>query len=308
MITAAKKIKNPFKSMYYIVVAGFVLTIHDGIIKWISDTYPVHEIVLVRSCIAIIPILMIAHWRGGLSSLRTNRYFGHIIRSLFMFCTYLCFFLALSALPLAETISLFFSSPIFITILSVLFLKEKVELTSWIAVFTGFMGVLIMLKPGSEMIDPAAFLAVLSALLYAIGSIMTRNLGKTESGVSMTFYLMVVYIVSSTILAFALNNTSFNSNSHPSLAFLFTPWQLPAPGDLLFFLCIGLLASVGIYCLSQAYSIEEPSKIAPFEYLAVPLSVVWGYVFWNDVLELRSIIGIILIIGSGLYILHSKRA
>jgi len=148
----------------------------------------------------------------------------------------------------------------------------------------------------------------LAALLYAIGSIMTRNLGKTESGVSLTFYLMVVYIVSSSILAFALNNTSFNSNSHPSLVFLFTPWQFPAPGDLLFFLSIGLLASVGIYCLSQAYSKDEPSKIAPFEYLAVPLSVVWGYVVWNDVLELRSIIGIILIIGSGLYILHGKRA
>jgi drug/metabolite transporter (DMT)-like permease len=307
MIIAAKKIKNPFKSIYYIVVAGFVLTIHDGIIKWISDTYPVHEIVLIRSCIAIIPILMIAHWRGGLSLLRTNRYFGHIIRSLLMFGTYLCFYLALSALPLAETISLFFSSPIFITILSVLFLKEKVELTSWIAVFTGFIGVIIMLKPGSEMIDPAAFLAVLSALLYATGSIMTRSLGKTESSLSMTFYLMVVYIVSSTSLAFALNNITFNGDPHPSLAFFFRAWQLPVTGDLFFFLCIGLIASVGIYCLSQAYSMEEPSKIAPFEYLAVPLSVVWGYIFWNDVLELQSIIGIILIIGSGLYILHGKR-
>lgn len=76
MITVAKKNKNPFKSIYYIVIAGFVLTIHDVIIKWISDTYPVHEIVLVRSCIAIIPILMVAHWRGGLSLLRTNRYLG----------------------------------------------------------------------------------------------------------------------------------------------------------------------------------------------------------------------------------------
>ena len=78
--------------------------------------------------------------------------------------------------------------------------------------------------------------------------------------------------------------------------------------DLLFFLGIGLIASLGIYCLSQAYRLEEPSKIAPFEYTAVPLSVVWGYLFFNDVLEIQSVIGIILIIGSGLYIFQSKKA
>lgn len=304
MITAVKKTKNPFKSIYYVVISQFIYSIHDVIIKWISDKYPVHEIVLIRSCIAIIPILIIAHRKGGLNLLRTNRYFGHITRSLFMFGSYMCFYLSLSALPLAETISLFFSSPIFIMILSVLFLKEKVTLTAWAAVLSGFIGVVIMLKPGSEMADPAAFLAVLSALLYAIASIMTRRLGITESGVSLAFYSMVVYIVSSTILAVTLNNITFDSDSHPSLAFLFRTWELPAPGDIHFFLGIGLLASVAIYFLSQAYRLGQPSKIAPFEYIAVPLSVIWGYFIWKDVFELQSIIGVILIIGSGLYILH----
>lgn len=307
MITAVKKVRNPLRSLHYVFIGEFVLSVHDVIIKWISGNYPVHEIVFIRSCVAMISILMILHWRGGLNLLKTECYLGHIIRSLFMFGSYICFYLSLSALPLAETVSLFFSSPIFITILSVLFLREKVALTSWIAVFAGFIGVLIMLRPGPEMINPAAFLAVLSALLYAIGSIMTRRLGKTESGVSLTFYLMVVYTFSSSVLAFALHQIRFVSTSHPSLAFLSRAWQFPAPGDLLFFLSIGLIALAGIFCLSQAYRLEEPSKVAPLEYIAVPISIVWGYLFFNDVLELQSMIGILLIIGSGLYIYLGKK-
>ena len=307
MITAIKKIKSRFNSIYCIVIANFFLTIHDVMIKWISGKYPVHEVLFIRSCVAILPILMIAHWNGGLKQLKTECYAGHIIRSLLMFGAYISFYLALSALPLAVTISLFFSSPIFIMILSVLFLKEKVNITSWVAVIAGFIGVIIMLKPSSEIIDPAAFLALLAALFYAIASVMTRDLGKTESGLSLVFYLMVVYIVNSTILAFGLSKITLNINSHPSLAFFFMAWQLPAKGDFLIFLSIGLIAGVSIYCLTQAYRLEVPSKVAPFEYIAVPIAVAWGYFVWNDVLDLQSIIGIIMIIGSGLYILHGKR-
>ncbi len=308
MITAIKKIKSPFNSVYYVFIAAFLFSIHDVIVKWISGKYPVHEVVFIRSCVAIIPILMIAHWNGGLNLLKTRCYSGHIIRSLLMFGAYISYYLSLSALPMAVTISLFFSCPIFITILSVLFLKEKVEVASWIAVIAGFIGVVMMLKPGSEIADPAAFLAVLSALLYAIGSVMTRDLGKTESGLSLVFYLMVVYIICSTILAFGLSNFNLDISSHPSQAFFFRAWQLPIKGDLLLFLSIGLISAVSIYCLIQAYRLELPSKVAPFEYVSVLLAVGWGYFFWNDVLDLQSIIGIILIMGSGLYILYGKRA
>ena len=308
MITAIQKIKSPFNSVYYVFISAFLFSVHDVIIKWISGKYPVHEVVFIRSCIAIIPILMIAHWNGGLNSLKTKCYSGHIIRSLLMFGSYISYYLSLSALPMAVTISLFFSCPIFITILSVLFLKEKVEAASWIAVVAGFIGVVVMLKPGSEIADPAAFLAILSALLYAMGSVMTIDLGKTESGLSLVFYLMVVYIVCSTILAFGLSNFNLGISSHPSQAFFFRAWQLPENGDLLLFLSIGLISAVSIYCMIQAYRLELPSKVAPFEYISVLLAVCWGYFFWKDVLDPQSIIGIILIIGSGLYILYGKRA
>ncbi|MBW1866624.1 MAG: EamA family transporter [Deltaproteobacteria bacterium] len=307
MTTATESYDSPLKSICYLIGGVFVFSLQDVIVKWISGKYPVHEIVLIRSFFAIIPLLFIANLEGGLNSLRTKHYVEHIIRSFLMFGAYISFYLSLAVLPLSETVSLFFSTPILITILSVIFLGEKVEFRSWIAVLVGFFGVIIMLKPGSKMIEPAAFLALLAAFLYAIVSIITRRLGKTESGVSLAFYPTVMYIIFSTILSISLNNIAITQKSHSSWAFLFREWQFPSQGDLFLFVIIGLISAAGFYFISQAYRLGQPSTIAPFEYIAVPLSVVWGYIFWKDILEPQSVIGIVLIVGSGLYIFGSKK-
>ena len=307
MTTAAESYDNPLKGIYYLIAGVFVFSLQDVIIKWISGKYPVHEIVLIRSCFAIIPILLIVYFKDGLHSLRTNHFVGHIIRSFFMFGAYTCFYLSLATLPLAETVSLFFSSPIFIMILSVTFLGEKVEIRSWILVLVGFFGVIIMLRPSSKTIEPAAFLALLTGFLYAIGSIITRKLGKTENGASLAFYLTVMYIIFSTILGIVLNNIAVTQKSYPSFAFLFREWQLPSQGDLFIFIILGLIAAAGFYFISQAYRLAQPSSIAPFEYIAVPMSVIWGYLFFKDILEFQSVIGMVLIVGSGLYIFGNKK-
>ncbi|MGI9571439.1 MAG: DMT family transporter, partial [Desulfobulbia bacterium] len=302
MTTATESYDSPLKSIFCVIAGVFIFSLHDVIVKWISGDYPVHEIILIRSCFALIPILFIARLEGGLHLLRTRHFWAHFIRSFIFFAAYICFYLSLAAVSLAETVSLFYSGPIFITILSVVFLGEKVEFRNWIAIWVGFCGVIMMLKPSSEMIDPAGLLALLSAFLYAIVSIITRRLGKTENGISLAFYTTVMYIVFAPIFNIALNFFAVDQQSHPSLAFLFREWKIPSQGDLFLFIMIGLFAAVGLYFLSQAYRLGQPSTVAPFEYIFVPLSVIWGYVFWKDVLEVHSIIGMVLIIGSGLYI------
>lgn len=277
------------------------------IIKWISGNYPVHQIVWFRSIFAVIPILVIARLEGGFYLLRTTHYGLQTLRAVIMFASYMTYYLALAALPLAETVSLFFSAPLFITILSVSVLNEKVQFGGWMAVLVGFFGVIVLLRPGSKMINPAAFLALLSAVLYATGSILTRKMGQTESGVALTFYPIIMYILFASIAAIALSPVAAVQNSHPSLAFLFRGWQLPARGDLFLLIVVGLIAAVGFYFLSQAYRLAPPPVIAPFEYTAVPVSVVLGYIFWKDIPEPQSIIGIVLIVGSGLYIFLSKK-
>ena len=305
--TVAENHNRPLKAIGFLIAAIFAYSIHDVIIKWISGKYPVHEIVLIRSSFAIIPLLVIARLEGGFHLLRTTHFVLQIIRAFLMFASFMTYYLALAALPLAETVSLFFSAPLFITILSVTVLEEKVELGGWLAVLAGFLGVIMMLKPGSKMINPAAFLALFSAFLYSTGSILTRRLGQTESGVALAFYPIVTYILFSTIVGMALIHKTAAPQSHPSVAFLFRGWQVPDGGDLFLLILLGLIAALGFYFLSQAYRLAPPSAIAPFEYTAVPLSVVLGFIFWKDVPGPQSIIGIVLIVGSGLYIFGSKK-
>ncbi len=308
MATVAQQTsENPHQGTPYVFAGAFALSLQDVIIKWISGQYPVYEILFIRSLCSMVPILFIVYLEGGFHKLKTNNLLDHLIRSIVMLGAYTCFYLSLASLPLAEMVSLFFSAPIFIMILSIFCLGEKVEPRSWFAVFFGFLGVIIMLRPTSEAIDPAAILAVVTAVLYAIAQVLTRRLGKTESGASLSFYLLVVYITASIFLGVVFNKVPVAQNAHPSLAFLLRDWTQPPWSDLLLFMPMGLLTAIGIYCLSQAYRLSQPSTIAPFEYIAVPLSAIWGYLFWKDLLDLHSIIGMVMIVGSGLYIYAGKK-
>lgn len=292
-----------FRAALFLISAVFLFSTQDVIVKWISHSYPVHEIVLIRSISGIIPLLILAHFLGGVRALRTRRYAAHFARSLIMFSAYTCFYLSLAALPLAETVTLFFSSPFFIIMLSSVMLDENIEIRCWIAVVIGFIGVILMLKPDVNNINPAALLAVLSAFFYALGSVVTRKLGKTESGIVLALFPTVAYILFAGMLGLLLQLISIGDVSHPSLEFLFHAWCLPSQTDLLWMILLGLLAALGFFGLSQAYRLAQPALIAPLEYIAVPISVVWGFVLWHEVLEPRSILAALLIIVSGLYIL-----
>ena len=301
MITASYN--HIYKGAGFLVSAILVFSIQDAITKMFSGSYPIHEIVLIRGLVALGPILIIAHFEGGLKSLRTKRLGTHISRSCTMFGAYTSFFMALAALQLAEVITLFLASPLFIMILSAQFLNEKVDLGSWIVVIIGFAGVVIMLKPGANIFDPAALLALLAGFAYAVVAIVTRRLGTTENGAAMAFYPNIVYICLGSLIGLLFGEGLVPAESHPSLKFLLLEWKSPSPADASLLLLIGLLTAMGYYFISQAYRLAQPKAIAPFEYIAVPLGILWGFVFWRDIPQLQSIVGMVLIVGSGLFIL-----
>jgi len=290
------------KGMRFLVTSLFIFSIQDAFIKLLSTDYPVHEIVLVRSLVAILALLIIANFADGIRSLKTKRLGAHIVRSLVLFTAYTSFYLGLASLHLAETVTLFLSAPLFITLLSSQFLNEKVDPSCWIAVIIGFGGVVLMLKPGVAIFDLAAVLPLVASLSYAIVAILTRRLGQTENGVSMAFYPTVIYIILSSVIGLFLHNGLVVAD-HPSIAFLLQPWALLAPRDVALLVLIGIGSAMGFYFISQAYRLAQPATIAPFEYVSVPLSILWGFIFWREIPELTSFLGMLLIVGSGLYIL-----
>jgi drug/metabolite transporter (DMT)-like permease len=222
-------------------------------------------------------------------------------RACMVFFANMTFFLGLAALPLADAVALFFVSPFLITIFSVLFLGEVVGLRRWAAVAVGMLGVLIILRPGTTSFQFASLLPIAAAFGYAGLHIMTRYLRDTESALSMVFYIQLMFIIATMTLGLIMGDGKFAGGGDPSLDFLFRAWVMPTGADLPYLLILGVFASFGGYFISQAYRLGEAALVAPFEYLALPLSIILGILIFDEWPDLVAWVGIALILGSGLY-------
>ena len=173
-----------------LVVAIACLTVSDAIIKWLSPELALHQITLLRSCVALVLVLLIAHLEGGWHTLKTRRPVLHFARGLLLVLANMFFFTALAAMPLAETVTLFYTAPLFICLLSWPVLGERVGISRWIAIATGMGGVVIMMRPGAELFRTISVLPVLAALSYAAMTMLTRKLGLRETFPKNTFFYL----------------------------------------------------------------------------------------------------------------------
>jgi len=246
-------------------------------------------------------LLLMAPFQGGLSALKTKRLCAQMARAGLVFFANMTFFLGLAALPLADAVALFFVSPFVITAFSVLFLGETVGPRRWAAVGVGMVGVLIILRPGTASFQLASLLPILAAFGYGGLHIMTRYLRDTETTVAMVFYIQVMFIIASCVLGLLMGDGKFAATGSASLEFLFRPWIWPDRTDLPFIISLGLFASVGGYFISLAYRLGEAALVAPFEYLALPLSIILGILLFDEWPDTVAWIGIALILASGLY-------
>jgi len=285
-------------------VALFVL--QDALIKWLSGGYPLHEIVLVRAVSAIIVTLFVMRLEGGIHLLRTRRLGLHLARAGMLIIANSAFFLALAAMTIAEATSIFFVAPLVITALSALMLRETVGPRRWAAVGVGLAGVMVMLRPGESALKLIALLPLVAAVAYALMQILTRRLGTTERASTIAFYAQAGFIVVSIGVGLVAGHGRFAPEDDPSLAFLLRAWTVPSVPDAAMFVGIGVINGIGGYLMSQAYRIARPSVLAPFEYVALPMAVMWGVVFFGDWPGVGTWAGMALICGSGLYVLHRE--
>jgi drug/metabolite transporter (DMT)-like permease len=295
------------QGILFLCLGVFVFTIQDAIIKQISGSYPVTEVVAIRSLVALPILAGVVHVEIGLSAIFSSRAGWLTIRALILFLSYTTYYLAFPVLPLAEAVALFFTAPLFITVLAGPFLGERIGWRSWLAVTAGFAGVLIMLRPGTALFEPAALLSLLSALLYAVAALMTRRLGNTEKASVMTFYSVWVYLVGAVGLALILDAAADSTGSHPSLAFLLRPWTIPSGGDFLLMATCGLIAAVAMTLLTTAYKAAPANVVAPFEYTGILWLPLWGFLFFAEVPQWTTALGTLLIVASGIVVLRGER-
>ena len=291
----------------FIVLGMFFISVNDMVIKRFSGEYPLHQMVFLRSAIGLLFTLILIQLEGGWRILKTDQPGLHALRAVMVFASNMTYFAALAVLPLPDATALFFIAPIMITVLSIPILGERVGSRRWGAVIVGFCGTLIMVRAQSSTRGDVSIwiylLPILAAFFYATMQVLTRKLAKTKAS-AMAFYIQITFVLFCGISGLIVGNGQFADGvQHPSLVFLLRAWIVPSAADMSYFVLIGILATGVGYCLSQAYRSAPAATVAPFEYVLLPMSIMWGWVIFADWPGLPVWFGSAIIIAAGLYVI-----
>jgi drug/metabolite transporter (DMT)-like permease len=264
------------------VLLGCVLFTAMGTqVKLMSADFDSFQLAFFRAAfglLAVIPFVV----RGRFMALRTRRLGAHISRSVLGAAAMLCGFYALAHLSYADAVSLSYARPLFLIPLAVIFLGETVQARRWTATGIGFIGVLIMLRPGHAP-DLATFVALGGAALVAVVTVLIKRLSQTEAPQTLLFYFGVI----STLVALV-----------PALAV----WRQPTWSELAMLISIGACAALGQYCTVRSFKVGEATAVIPFDYSRLLMAGVIGYVLFAEVPDVWTLTGAAVIVASTLYI------
>lgn len=285
------------------VIGVFAFSLNDMIIKSLSDGYALHQIMLFRSSFALFLLFaFVVPFNGGFAALKTRRPGMHFWRGVLVVTSNFAFFMGLASLPLAEAVAIFFVCPLISTAMSVVFLGEKVGPRRWASVAVGLVGVLVIVRPGTEAFQMASLFPLAAALCYAGMQNITRKIGNTESAATLSLYIQAAFVITSMMAGLAFGGGQFADQSDPSLAFLFRGWVWPPAHDLAIMFLVGLASAAGGFFTARAYRSTDVALVASFEYISLPMALVWGLVVFGEWPGLTELIGMTLILGAGLFL------
>lgn len=273
--------------MMFGVSSGLAL---DLCAKEILETYSLNQFVLLRSAIAVALLLAVAPRFGGYDALRTQRIWWHVLRSFLAVGAMFGFFYGVANMPLVNALTLGYTAPLMVTALAAVLLGEPVGWRRWTSVIIGFVGVLIMLRPGSGELSFAAIAVLIAAFCYACQAITARKLGDTESTLSLSFYVVVAPMIVAVLFADRGD------------------WLTP---DLTGWILIvgAAVCSIGAWVgLVNGYRSVSPAAVAPLEYAALVAGAIAGYLIWDEVPGGRVVLGAIIIVASGLFVVYRGEA
>lgn len=306
---------TPIRAILLILIGMACISVNDMLIKLLSGDYPLHQMVFTRSCIGIIITCVFVWFEGGWRSLRTDRPGLHLIRAALIVAANMIYFAGLSVLPLGLATALFFVAPLFITLLAIPVLGEAVGRHRVTALLIGFAGVAVMMVPTtdetadwSDIPRAAMLLPVLAAACYAGMQVMTRKLGAKSTASAMAIYIQVAFIVVSGLSFLAVGDGRYAEGlDSESLIFLLRAWVWPAPEDVWKFAVLGAMSAIIGYCLSAAYRMGNAATIASYEYAALPMAILLGWVVFAERPGWVMLLGTVLIAGAGLYVFARER-
>lgn len=293
------------RGILHLCLGVLVFSLQDAIIKLISGSYPITQVVAMRSVVAVPILLALVHVEVGWRAIVSPQFWPLVARGAILFVSYTAYYLAFPALPLADAVALYFTVPLFVTALAGPVLGERSGWRVWLAIIVGFGGVLVMLQPGSGLFEWAALLSLVSALMYGTSMLMARRLGTSESASVMSFYQQWTFLVGALVLGLLIHALAPGEMQHPSLRFLVRPWVMPTPLDALLMGSCGVVAAIGTLLLTSAYRITRANLVTSFEYTGVLWAPMWGFLFFAEVPRASTVVGALLIVGAGLVALRA---
>ncbi|MGH6855709.1 MAG: DMT family transporter [Aestuariivirga sp.] len=298
---------NRILSIVCILAAIGCASTLDAVVKLMSGSYSAYEAIIFR-CLGSFPILaVLVHRAGGFRLLTTPLLGGVLLRSIILCTGYLTYILSIAAMPIANVVAIYFTMPFFVAGLAGPILGERVRLHRWLAILAGFIGVLIMVRPGAGVFEPAAILALISAFAYAIGQMLGRPIAHQVPLAVIAMWQSTVLLSVGLVLAILFNSFDFGWLSHKSLVFLSRPWVWPGLFDGVALLAIGVLAAFTMMFFVSAYKYGESTFVAPFEYSFMIWAVIYGLLIFDDFPDGFTWIGTAIVITAGILMVWRDR-
>ena len=303
----SSKNNNP-RGIILILISMLVFSVQDGIMKHIFSFVSLYEVYLVRTVVSFILILFYLKLTNKPIVFKTQYPLLTFLRVILFFFGFSSFYVSLTVLPLGFATALFFVTPFLITIFAHFFLKEEIGIRRWSAVVVGFIGVYITLNPDFNNFNYLSLLPILCAFCYSLSMIIIKKTSDKDSVYTQTFTFYFGAIIFSTIFYFLIGDGQYNTSDHPASQFIFREWFVDLESSILFMVATGLTATVAFLFLFTAYSIASPAVVSPFEYSILLWSPLIGWIYFNEIPSLNTVIGIIIIVSSGIYIFMREKA
>jgi drug/metabolite transporter (DMT)-like permease len=302
----AEKISTPFFALGLLTVAMGIIPLNDALIKLMSEDVPLGQIVAIRAIITLGLLGVFSQSLRSMLALPAGVFWLFVARGMCLVLAMVLFFVSLGALPLASVIAIFFVAPLLITVLSVPLLGEKIGLHRLTAVTAGMLGVLFIIQPGGVKFQIETLFVVGAALSYAVFQIWTRRLKMVGNLAGMVAVQHVCYLAVG--LTFTMVNFIWpiDYSGNPTVDFLLRSPTWMSFTHVVYVVICSFSVLLLSFASSNAYRSVEASVIAPFEYVAIPLGVVWGILIWNEWPDQMALVGIVLILLGGLYTLYRE--
>lgn len=299
-------IARPSVALTLVVIAMALIPLNDSLIKLMSDKMSVFQILGLRAIPSLLIVLLIPSTIRAVLNLSFSTWIKLSVRGFCLVGAMLFFFLPLATLSLAEVTAIFFTAPLFISLLSVPILGERLGIFRISAVIAGMIGVLIIVKPGTEGFTLSYLMPLASSASYAAFQVITRYIRNEAPVLGMVavqnfiylstglFGMLAIYLVDPTVPEDAIGG------------FLLRGWVTPGPLETLYLTVAGVIVLNLAFASTNVYSNVEATYVAPFEYIALPMSVFWGIAIWGDWPEANTWIGITLIISAGIFMIYRE--